>query len=177
MVRYFGLFCLAGILFLGASCASGYWLQKNEETIAAQDSLFYRAIPVSDSILAATPWLDTIYVFLKRNDLKKLDKKFKAVEKTGDTPDDLLISRSIFYMIKGKYDKASICLSQSRKVIHPLTELLQIDLEYELAMKKKKRIDYDAFLKRYQMLVDSSPGNTALRKAILIRLRYIRYIR
>ncbi len=163
------------ILIIWLSCStSPKYVIKPASTIST-DVLDHATLiytPVADSLLKTSALLDSACILLEQKKYGKLDNYLEQVK--NDTS-DYYLAKTFYYISKKEYPEAIQFLNKIEdRRYQLLKELLSIDLDYETA-KLSGQKDYQKFLRHYQSLIDKYPDYEQLKKAVAMRLRYIRY--
>jgi tetratricopeptide (TPR) repeat protein len=157
-----------------SSCTSPKYLIKPASTISP-DALDHTTLiytPVADSLLKASELLNSTCILLDQKKYGKLNNYLEQVK--NETP-DYFLAKTFYYISKKEYPEAIQLLNKiDDRQYQLLKELLSIDLDYEIARLAEGK-NYKKFLQQYQAFIDKYPDHDQLKKAVAMRVRYIRY--
>ncbi len=132
-------------------------------------------IPLDDKYLENSLILDSTYSLLKSKNFYRLENYVEHLKQSNVTSPDFYLANVFSAISTQNYSEALSALNHITDSEYALlVQLLTIDLKYETD-RTKNNINFPAYLKQYQKLVDSYPDNLLLKRIVAIRLRYLRY--
>lgn len=132
-------------------------------------------IPLDEEYLTNSVILDSTYSLLKSQRYLRLENYLNHLEQSKATSSDFYLAKVFSAISYNNYPEALSVLSNITDSKYELiVRLLTIDMNYETE-RTSSNINFSAYRKQYQKLLDSYPDNVLLKRIVGIRLRYLRY--
>ena len=165
---------LCSILY---SCTSPKYVLLINSEIQSQnlDNSLINYIPLEDELIAKSALLNYSYKLISEGKYSTLEMYVNKLEESGANSTDFYLAKTFSAIANQNYSGALKSLDKVNGNEYTLLKrLLTIDLNYETE-RPEGNFNFKIYLRKYQDLIDSYPGNTILRKIVAIRLRYLRY--